>query len=77
MVLSFEHEKRRYQEQFTYLKGIIEVGNVTEIIQELIDAGLIVLDERIKAHHVLFLGVGWFVREVLEHFGDLGGNRSI
>lgn len=44
-----------------YLKRVIEVTDFTKIVQKLIYAGFVVLDEGIERHHVCFLGVRWLV----------------
>ena len=54
-----------------YLQRIIEVSNLTQVVQELVYSCFIVLDERVQLTHVRFLGVRWFVGEILEHLRDL------
>lgn len=54
-----------------YLERFIEVANFTQIIEELVDASFVVLNEGVQRHHVGFLGVGGLVGQILQHFGDL------
>ncbi len=56
---------------YVYLKCVKEVPYFTQIVQELIDAGFVVLDERIESHHVDFLGIGRFVCQILQHLSNL------
>lgn len=56
---------------YVYLKSLIEVPDFAEIIQELVDPGFIVLYKRIERHHVRLLGIGRFICQVLQHFGNL------
>jgi hypothetical protein len=54
-------------EAYTHLKGIIEIADLAQAVQELIDSGLVIFDKRIEGHHVLFFGIRWLVRQILEH----------
>ena len=55
----------------TNLKSLIKVSDFAQIVQELIDASLVVLNEGIQRHHVRLLGVRRLIREVLKHLCDL------
>ena len=41
----------------THLESIIKIADFTQIVQELIDTCLVIFDEGIEGHHVLFLGI--------------------
>ena len=56
-----------------HLESLIEIADLAQAVQELIDSRLVVFDERIEGHHVLFLGIRWLVRQVLEHLRYLFG----
>jgi hypothetical protein len=43
--------------QRTRLKGVIEVSDLAQIVQELVNSSFVVLNERIECHHVSFLRV--------------------
>ena len=60
----------------TNLKSIIEISNLAQIVQKLVDPCFVVFDEGIQCDHVGFLRIRRFVRQILEHFGDLRGSRS-
>jgi hypothetical protein len=55
----------------TYLERLVEIPNFTQRVQKLVHPSLVVLDKRVQAHHVLFLRIGRFVCQVLQHLGDL------
>jgi hypothetical protein len=59
----------------TNLKSIVEVSDLAQIIQKLVDPSFVVFNEGIERDHVGFLRVRGFVRQILEHFGNLRGNR--
>ena len=53
------------KEGISYLKSIVEVADFTEVVQELVDAGLVGFDEGVEGDHVSLLCVRWLVCEVL------------
>lgn len=59
----------------TNLKSVIKVANLAEIVEKKVDASFVILHKRIQRGHVLFLGVRWLVRQILQHFRDLEGRR--
>ena len=52
-------------ERRTHLQGVVEVRDFTKVVQELVNPGLVVLDEGIKCDHVRFLSIGWLVGKIL------------
>jgi len=68
------HLKRRHKQRtatewtiIVYLESIVEIADFAQIVQELVDARLVIFDERIEGHHILFLGIRRLVRQVLKH----------
>jgi hypothetical protein len=52
-------------------ESVVEISNLAQIVQEMVDAGFVVLHKWIKGRHVLFLRIGWLVGKILKHFGNL------
>ena len=69
-------EGEKVEVMATNLKSVVEVSDLAQVVQKLVDPRLVVFNERIERDHVGFLRVRRFVRQILEHFGDLRGNRS-
>jgi len=55
----------------THLERVVKVGHLAQRVEELVHARLVVVDERLQAHHVGLLGVARLVGQVLQHLGDL------
>lgn len=53
------------------LKRIVEVSNLAQVVQELVNPRFIVFNEGVESDHVGFLCIRGFVRQILEHFGNL------
>jgi hypothetical protein len=60
----------------TNLKSVVEVSDLAQIVQELVDPRFVVLNEGVERDHVGFLRVRRFIRQILEHFGNLRGSGS-
>lgn len=62
--------------QPTHFEGVVEVAHLAQRIEESIHPLLVVLDERVQAHHILLLSVRRLVGKVLQHLGDEGERPS-
>ena len=54
-----------------YLKCVIEVSHFAKIVEELVDTGLVVLDEWVQRDHVRFFRIRRLVGQILEHLRNL------
>lgn len=57
----------------THLKSVIEVADLTKVIQEEIDPGFVILHERVKNDHVCLFRIRRLVGQILQHLCDLKG----
>ena len=55
----------------SHFKGVIKIANLAQVVEELVDTGLVVLNEWVQCDHVRFLCVRRLVGQILEHLCDL------
>ena len=55
----------------SYLERLVEISDLTQIVQKLIYPRLVVLHERIEGDHVRLLRIGGLVGKILQHLGNL------
>ena len=63
--------KRGIYAIITNLKSVVEVSNLTQVVQKLVNPRFVIFNEGIEGHHVGLLRVRRFVGQVLKHLGDL------
>ena len=64
---------RMLKEETSHLERLVEIADLTKLVQESVNPRLVVLDERVERDHVSLLCVRRLVRKVLQHLGNLRG----
>lgn len=54
-----------------HLQSFVKVADLTQLVQELVDALLVLLHKRVGRQHVAFLGIRGPVGQILQHLGNL------
>ena len=67
---SYNDESKRAHINPAYFQAFIKVIHVAEVVEELRDALLVAVDERIQRHHVHLLAVRRLIGEILQHLGN-------
>ena len=59
------------KEETSHLERLVEIADLTKLVQESVNPRLVVLDEGVEGGHVCLLCVGRLVGKVLEHLRNL------